>query len=67
MIKFAERLKDLRIENNLSQRDLAKETGISQNAIALWENEKRVPNVNAVAILAHFFGVTTDYILGLQD
>lgn len=67
MIKFAERLKELRIEKGLSQRDLAKATDISQNAIAFWENEKRVPNANAVAILATFFGVTAGYILGLED
>lgn len=67
MTKFAERLKELRVEKGLSQRDIAKETGISQNAIAFWENAKRVPNANAVATLAKFFGVTTDYLLGLVD
>ncbi|NCA92050.1 XRE family transcriptional regulator [bacterium] len=67
MIKFAERLKELRLEKGLSQRELASKTGISQNAIAFWENEKRVPNANAVATLAIFFGVTTDYILGLEN
>ena len=67
MIKFAERLKELRIEKDLSQRDLSKATGISQNAIAFWENEKRVPNANAVATLALFFNVSTDYLLGLEN
>ena len=67
MIKFAEKLKELRTEKELSQRDLAKETGLSQNAIAFWENKKRVPNANAVAALAKYFDVTTDYILGLED
>ena len=67
MTKFAERLKELRLEKGLSQRELACLTGISQNAIAFWENEKRVPNSNAVATLAIFFGVTTDYILGLEN
>lgn len=67
MTKFPERLKELRIEKNLSQRDLAKATGISQNAIAFWENNKRVPNVNAVVILARYFEVTTDYLLGEED
>jgi len=67
MTKFAERLKELRLEKGLSQRELASKTGISQNAIAFWENEKRVPNANAVATLAIFFGVSADYILGLEN
>ena len=67
MIKFAERLKELRLEKGLSQRELACLTGISQNAIAFWENEKRVPNANAVATLAMFFEVSADYLLGLEN
>lgn len=67
MGKFSERLKDLRIEKGLSQHQLAKATGISQNAIAFWENEKRAPNSNAVIILADFFQVSTDYLLGVID
>ena len=67
MIKFSERLKELRTEKGLSQRDLARATGISQNAIAFWENEKRVPNANAVITLAKYFNVSTDYLLGLED
>jgi repressor LexA len=66
-IKFAERLKELRLEKGLSQRALANKTGISQNAIAFWENKKRVPNAVAVATLAKFFDVTADYLLGLED
>jgi len=65
--KFSERLKELRTDKCLSQHQLAKVTGISQNAIAFWENEKRVPNSNAVIILAKYFEVTTDYLLGITD
>jgi len=65
--KFSERLKDLRLEKELSQRQLSRETGVSQNAIAHWENEKRVPNANAVIKLADYFNVTTDYILGITN
>ena len=67
MATFPERLKELRTDKALSQRDLANATGISQNAIAFWENNKRVPNANAIIILANYFDVTTDYLLGLED
>lgn len=66
-MKVAERIKELRLEKNLTQTALAKATGISQNAIAQWENESRTPNINAVIVLANFFEVSTDYLLGLVD
>ncbi|MCL2861401.1 MAG: helix-turn-helix domain-containing protein [Firmicutes bacterium] len=67
MSKFSERLKELREEKGLSQRDLAKATGISQNAITCWETEKSLPIANAIITLAGFFDVTTDYLLGVTD
>ncbi len=67
MKKFSERLKELRTEKKLSQMQLAKETGLSAGAIGFWETEQRVPNALAVITLANYFGVTTDYLLGLKD
>lgn len=69
MSKFAERLKELREENDLSQRDLSKNLNgqITQAAIAFWELNKRVPNLDAVILLANYFGVSLDYIAGLED
>ena len=67
MKKFAERLKELRNEKDLSQAQLAKATGLSHTAIVYWETEQRVPNANAIIILAEFFGVTTDYLLGVEE
>ena len=63
MKKFAERLKELRTEKNLTQMQLSKETGLSAGAIGFWETEKRIPNAMAIIALAKFFGVTTDYLL----
>lgn len=64
---FAERLKELRIEKELSQDDLARETGYSQAAIARWEAGIRIPNILVAKTFAKFFGVTTDYLIGLVD
>ncbi len=66
MSKFSERLKELRIDNNLSQEQLAKAVGLSHTAIVYWENGQRVPNANAVIVLAEYFEVTTDYLLGVE-
>jgi len=67
MSNFSERLKELRLDKNLSQRELAKATGISQNAITCWETAKSLPIANAIIVLAKFFDVSTDYLLGLVD
>ena len=67
MKKFSERLKELRKEKGLSQAQLANVTGLSHTAIVYWETEQRVPNANAIIILAGFFGVSTDYLLGVED
>ncbi|MBQ3235882.1 MAG: helix-turn-helix transcriptional regulator [Clostridia bacterium] len=67
MDKFKDRLKELRIDKGISQLELSQGTGLSQAAIALWENGKRVPNANVVIVLAKYFNVTADYLLGLED
>ena len=66
MNSFAERLKELREENGLSQRTLAKELGVSQAAIARWENQLQTPNIDIAIIVAKYFKVSTDYLLGLE-
>jgi len=64
---FGERLKELRIGKGLSQGKLAKETGLTQSSIFYWENAVKIPTAQAVVILAKYFGVTSDYLLGLED
>ena len=66
-MKFAERLKELRKERNLSQMDLSLATHISQSAIAKWELEKTEPTASALIVLAKFFGESVDFLLGLTD
>lgn len=67
MNKFGERLKELRLEKNLSQDKLAKAVGLTHTAIGLWEQGKRIPNLDAVISLAKFFNVSLDYLAGLED
>jgi len=67
MTKFAERLLELRLEKNLTQKQLGAAAGLSQNAIAQWENDKRRPGADALIALAGYFDVSVDYILGLED
>ena len=66
-MEFKDRLKELRIDNNLSQMQLALKTGLSQSAIAKWELGKTEPTATAIITLAKFFNETTDYLLGQTD
>lgn len=67
MNKFAERLKELREDRNLSELQLAKELKISQATINRWEHGLRIPNLEMLVILAKYFNVSTDYLCGLED
>lgn len=64
---FAERLRELRVENDLTQDELARATSLSHGCIAMLETNKRAPSGSTIIALAEFFEVTTDYLLGLED
>ncbi|MBQ3046634.1 MAG: helix-turn-helix transcriptional regulator [Clostridia bacterium] len=59
-------MKELRLEHEISQMELSKRTGISQSAIAKWELSKTEPTATAIVIIANFFSVTTDFLLGVE-
>ncbi len=61
---FAEKLKELRTENNLSIKALARELGISDVAIGRWERCLQAPNINMIELVADYFKVTPDYLMG---
>jgi len=63
-----ERLKDLRVERGLTLEQLSAETGISKSALGKYEADdfKDISPFSMVA-LAKFYGVSTDYLLGLTE
>ncbi len=67
MEKFRERLKELRLEKGLTQKQLAENIGSVQSAVYYWENGQRIPNALSIIAIAKFFGVSADYLLGLED
>lgn len=64
---FIDNLKQLRWENNLTQKELAEKVGISKSSIGFYENGDRIPDINTLSALADFFNVSTDYLLGRTD
>ena len=62
-----ERLKQLRLEKNLSQKKLAESLGISQQLINNYENGHHEPGIALLKKTALFFAVTIDYLVGLGN
>ena len=61
---IGKRLKELRQEKHLLQKELANKVNLSQQTISLYESGKRQPDYATLERLADFFEVTTDYLLG---
>lgn len=61
---FGERLKELRLENNLTQEELANEFGLHKTRISQYELNKRQADDNMKKNLANYFNVSLDYIMG---
>ena len=61
------RLRILRKEKGLTQVSLQMKTGIEQALISKYESGERVPPTDTLVILADFYGVSIDYILGRTD
>ena len=64
---FGERLKELRQEKGVGQVELAKCLDVSKGIISLWENGLREPTMSSLIVLAKFFNVTIDYLVGLEN
>lgn len=65
-MKIGEIIKALRVEFGLTQTALAQLLYTSQDTISLWERNKSLPDVKSVIEMSKIFGVTTDYILGVE-
>ena len=67
-LTLGERLKDLRVERNLKLETLAEQMGLSKSALSKYENDDVTDlSIYAVTTLAEFYGVTTDYLLGVTE
>ena len=67
-LTIQERIKDLRVERGLTLKELAEETGLSSSALGSYEtDETKDISHYALIKLAKFYGVTSDYLLGLSE
>lgn len=61
------RIKELRLEAELTQEDVAKAIGTSQRNIGRWESNEREMGAHFAIELSHFFNVSVEYLLGFSS
>ena len=66
-ISFAEKIKNLRKEKNISQERLAQYLGVSFQAVSKWENSNTYPDIELLPHIARFFGITVDELLQAEQ
>lgn len=66
-IKFNTRLKELRLNNGLTQKELAKSIEVGRTTISEYESGKIVPKQEGLLRIANHFNVSVDYLTGVSD
>ncbi len=61
---FGEEIKQIRVDRGITQTQLAEATGLPQNTISWIENDKGIPNIYQCKLLADFYGISIDELIG---
>ena len=67
MTHFSRKLKSLRERAGLNQSQLADKLDVSRGSISFYENKDRIPDVVFLYKVSEYFGVSTDWLLGLHE
>ena len=60
---FGQKIKNLRINNNLTGEQLGKVLGVTKTGISYWENNRSIPGGEMILKIANYFDVSVDYLL----
>ena len=61
---FSQNLKRLRDQRELKQREVAEGIGTDRRQISKWETGRAEPDLRSLCLLADYFGVSVDYLVG---
>ena len=64
---LGDRLRAIREDQDVMQKDLAAEFGITHSALSRYEQNKREPPVDFIVAFCHYFNVTSDFLLGMSN
>ena len=66
MVDFGQRLRTLRLQEALTQQQLAERLGLTKSVISAYETDLRLPSYDVLLKLSRIFKVSTDYLLGVS-
>lgn len=66
-IMIADKIKELREANSMTQNEVAKRLSITRSSVNAWEMGLSIPSTMYIVELAHLFSVSADYLLGLDS
>ena len=67
VLKTAERIKELREKNNLTQTELAKRMNVTRSSVNAWEMGISIPSTEKIVELTLILHTTSDYLLGIDS
>lgn len=65
--KFAERIKESRIQNKISQVELAERCSVKQSCVSKWERGATLPDAEMLVTICEVLNESADYLLGIKD
>ncbi len=67
LINFGNKLKKLRLQNHMTQQQLASLMGVTKSVVSYYELQERIPSPEILIKLSTIFHVSTDYLLGISS
>ncbi len=64
---FGSKLKELRIQNGLTQKQLADQLGVTKSVVSFYERQERTPSPEVLRKMAAVFRVSTDFLLDIDS
>ena len=66
-VDFSQRLKELKREKSCTNKEIGEVSGVSEGAVRYWMSGERIPGADKAVLLAKFFGVSVDYLMGEEE
>ena len=66
-MKFSEKIKKIRVDNNLTQEEMANKLFVSRSLIAKWEQDRGIPSIDMLNTIAATFGLTINDLISEDE